>query len=563
MIRFAHGRGMDLVLIAEMPLVLGQARAETCLPLSELRQSLETRFTLVPVSDSTGGPARYARVAETGGRLGFITPLSCKFLHRLQPCPARCQGPAFHLHGPRGIERLAAGPRLRRCSAPRKRHPCRHRSQTKGAHVRHGSWPRFRDHPHHVRTWRLIALPQHHAQSRGVQRPPASRLVVLDRGFRLFFLAAAVWAALLMVLFVLMWAGIDIAAPALSIIDWHAHELLFGYTGAVIAGFLLTAIPNWTKRYPVSGWRLAVLFSIWLAGRVAMAWSEPLGPWPAAIIELCYPLGLAFVIAREIIAGKNYRNLRVLLLVGLFALADALFLYEAFAFGAADIARRGAVSVIVLLIMLVGGRVVPSFTRNWLAQHKLKSVPVPFNQFDAATMAISALALALWTALPDATWTGIALIFAGLANAIRLFRWKGWLTFTEQLVLILHVAFAFVPLGLVATGLSSLFPDTVPPNAALHLLTAGAIGLMTIAMMTRVSLGHTGGVLHADTLIRAIYGSLVGSVLMRFAYGYAYETALLYLSASFWVLGFVLFLFRYRYMASALNDPAFTARPDP
>ena len=396
---------------------------------------------------------------------------------------------------------------------------------------------------------------QRHAQSRGVQRPQAKGPAILDRGFRLFFLAAALWAALLMLLFILALAGLDIAAPALSVIDWHAHELLFGYTGAVIAGFLLTAIPNWTKRFPVSGWRLATLFALWLAGRLAIAFSVPLGPWPTAIIELAYPVGLALVIAREVIAGKNYRNLRVLVLVALFALADAAFLYESFVDGAADFAKRGAISVIIALIMLMGGRVIPSFTRNWLAQHKSTSLPVPFGRYDAATMALSGLALVLWVLVPGMILTAVALILAGLANFGRLARWKGWLAVSEQLVLVLHVAYLFIPLGLVAVGLAIPFPDLVPPTGALHLLTAGAVGLMTMAMMTRVSLGHTGGVLHADLWITAIYWALIVSVGLRVAYGYEPIMPLLHGSATLWMAAFVLFLVRYSYMAVALNEP--------
>ncbi len=397
-------------------------------------------------------------------------------------------------------------------------------------------------------------MSERHAQSRGVQRPQTGP-AILDRGFRLFFLAAAAWAALLMVLFIFMWTGTPILAPALSVTDWHAHELLFGYTGAVIAGFLLTAVPNWTKRFPVSGWRLVALFTLWLAGRFAVGFSEVLGPWPTTIVELAFPVGLAFVIAREVIAGKNYRNLRVLILVALFAIADAGFLYESFETGAADISKRAAISVIIMLIMLMGGRVIPSFTRNWLAQRKVQNLPIPFNRFDAATMALSALAFILWTLFPETLWAAFALIAAAAANAVRLARWKGWQTTPEQLVLVLHVAYAFVPLGQLALGLGIVFPDLVPPTGALHLLTAGAIGMMTLAMMTRVSLGHTGGVLHADLWIKAIYWSAFGAVMLRFAYDYAYVTPMLHTSAALWILAFVLYLVRYRYMASSLNDP--------
>lgn len=391
-----------------------------------------------------------------------------------------------------------------------------------------------------------------YAQSRGVRRPKQGP-AILDRGFRLFFFAAALWAILLMALFVAGLGGMLVVDPALGLIDWHAHELLFGYTGAVIAGFLLTAVPNWTKRYPVSGWRLVVLFTLWLAGRLAMAFSAPLGPLLAVCAELAFPVGLAAVIAREVIAAKNYRNLRVLVLVALFALCDAGFLYEGLVLGVSDYARRGALSVVLMLIMLIGGRVVPSFTRNWLAQRRVDNLPIAFNRTDTAIMAVSGAALALWTIWPDLA--PALLILAGLANLVRLARWKGWQTAAEPLVLVLHAGFLFVPLGMLAVGLSGLWPALVPPTGALHLMTAGAVGLMTLAMMTRVSLGHTGGILHADGWIAAIYVSLVGAVVLRLAYAYSYATGLLDAAATLWILAFALFLWRYRYMATTLNDP--------
>ena len=167
------------------------------------------------------------------------------------------------------------------------------------------------------------------------------------------------------------------------------------------------------------------------------------------------------------------------------------------------------------------------------------------------------MALLAWTFLPDETGTALLLIAAGIANAVRLARWKGWLTHQEQLVLVLHVAFACIPLGLMAVGAAILWPDAIPQTGALHVLTAGAIGLMTLAMMTRVSLGHTGGVLSADIWIKLIYWSLGASVLLRFAYGYVPENSVLHLSAGLWILAFVLFVLRYSYMARSLNDPDF------
>ena len=372
---------------------------------------------------------------------------------------------------------------------------------------------------------------------------------ILRQGFRIFFLAAAIWAALAMAIFVATLSGLDVFSSSFGPVDWHIHELLFGYTGAVIAGFLLTAVPNWTKRLPVSGWRLLVLFLLWAAGRVAVALSADSSALPVAAIDLAFPAWLIFVIARELVAGRNYRNLRVLALVTLLGAANAAYHYEIAVFGTADYSRRGGIAVILLLIMLIGGRIIPSFTRNWLAQKGSKSFPVPFGRFDGLTIAASAAAFLTWIVAPAGFATAIALGLAGGMNLVRLARWRGWQTVSEALVGVLHLAYAFIPAGMIAVSLSIVAPAFVPPAGALHLLTAGAIGMMTLAVMTRASLGHTGGKLHADGEILAIYAALAMSVVLRFAYAVEPALILLVASGSFWILAFSLFGLRFRYMA--------------
>lgn len=373
---------------------------------------------------------------------------------------------------------------------------------------------------------------------------------ILRQGFRIFFLAAAIWAALAMTIFIATLSGFDVISPAFGAVDWHVHEFLFGYTGAVIAGFLLTAVPNWTKRLPVSGGRLLFLFLLWAAGRGAVAFSADSSALLVAAFDLAFPAWLVFVIARELVAGRNYRNLRVLALVTLFGAANAAYHYEVAVFGTADYSRRAGIAVILLLIMLIGGRIIPSFTRNWLAQQKAESFPVPFGRYDGLTILVSAAAFLTWVAAPESFAAAISLGLAGMLNLVRLVRWKGWRTFSEGLVAILHVAYAFVPAGMIAMALSIIAPDRIPPTGALHLLTAGAIGMMTLAVMTRASLGHTGRNLHADGAILAIYAALAFSVVLRFAYSLEPVSMFLVSSGSFWILAFSLFGLRYRYMAS-------------
>jgi uncharacterized protein involved in response to NO len=369
---------------------------------------------------------------------------------------------------------------------------------------------------------------------------------VLSYGFRPFFLGGAAWAAITVALWLPMLTGHLALPTAFSPIEWHAHELIYGYVPAVVAGFLLTAVPNWTGRLPVVGSRLLALFLVWLAGRLAVLVSAVLGLRWVAAIDLSFLAVLGVVIAREIIAGKDRRNLKVLVMVALLATGNAVFHLEAWLGRASGFGTRIGIAATILLIMLIGGRIIPSFTRNWLVKRAAGRLPLPFGRFDIAAMVMSGLALATWIGLPDHRVTAGFSAVAALLNAWRLGRWAGERTAAEPLVLILHVAFAFVPLGFALVALGIVRPDVVAPTGALHAWTAGAIGLMTLAVMTRASLGHTGRPLAATRPIQAVYLAAILAAMARIVAAFSVlRDPMLHLSATTWVLAFLGFVVIY------------------
>ncbi len=369
---------------------------------------------------------------------------------------------------------------------------------------------------------------------------------VLSFGFRPFFLLGSLWAVVVMACFMPMLAGHLALPTAFSPVEWHVHELLYGYLTAVIAGFLLTAVPNWTGRLPVVGAPLLWLVLLWLAGRFAVLVSAWIGASVAAAIDMTFLLALGFVIAREIVAGSNTRNLKVLAVVAVLILANGLFHLEALTDIGNGHGTRLGVAAAVFLIMLIGGRIVPSFTRNWLVRAAPGRLPKPFDRFDALVVAVSAVALILWVVAPDAKPAAIALMTAALFNFLRLARWAGERTAAEPLVTILHVAYAFVPIGFALVALAVYRPDLITPTGALHGWTAGAIGLMTLAVMTRASLGHTGRPLTAERPIILIYTAALAAALARIAaaFGLAQQT-MLYAAAIAWIAAFTGFLVVY------------------
>jgi len=357
-------------------------------------------------------------------------------------------------------------------------------------------------------------------------------------GFRPFFLGGALWAALGIVLWLPQYFGEMSLPTAFDPLDWHIHEMIYGYVGAVIAGFLLTAIPNWTGRLPINGYPLAALFALWLLGRVAIIGSAIWGAWVAAAIDIAFLAVLAFAAAREVVAGNNWRNLRVLVVLGVLIAGNVVFHAEVIVYGAADYGIRLGIAAIVVLITLIGGRVVPSFTRNWLTRNNPGRMPKPFARFDAIAVIGAVVALAAWIALPQSVVAGALLLIAGVLQAARLIRWAGDRAFADRLLLVLHVAYAFVPIGLLLSGAAILWPSIWPISAGLHAWMAGAAGLMTLAVMTRASLGHTGNTLVASIPTQLIYLSALIAALARIAAAFAPSSALLHTAAAAWVLAF-------------------------
>ena len=375
---------------------------------------------------------------------------------------------------------------------------------------------------------------------RSYQGPP-----LFSWGFRPFFLLSAIWAAVA----VPIWLAVFFHGGRIGGVDglqWHIHEMLFGYVGGVVAGFLLTAVPNWTGRLPVTGGPLIGLVVLWLAGRVSGFLPGSMSA-AAPLLDGAFLVVFAGVVWREVLAANNRRNLPVAAMVTVLAAANLLFHARGLWPDAVALSERAAIAALTSLIVLIGGRIVPSFTQNWTLARGIAARPAPFGRFDKATMAVTVTALLLWVLDPWSALVGPPLLLAGLLNLIRLARWRGWLAWRESMVWSLHAGYAWAPVGLFLLGGAALWPAAVPFSAGVHALTAGAMGVMTLAVMTRASRGHTGRPRAADAATTAIYGLVVTAAAARVAAPFLVDVTsiLLMLSAGLWVLAFLGFAAAY------------------
>jgi uncharacterized protein involved in response to NO len=317
--------------------------------------------------------------------------------------------------------------------------------------------------------------------------------VILSYAFRPFFLLNGVFGIVAVALWVAMLTGHGGVFHVGNSVLWHAHEMLVGFIMATIAGFVLTAGANWTGRPPVSGMPLGWLVLVWVLGRVAMLLA---GVLPTALVagtDMLFPLLLTGLFACEIVAARNRRNYKVVAMVAALAVINGLYHFGSAGIinGADRVALHLFVHTVVLLIAVIAGRIVPNFTANWLRARGHEALPVNNAFHDRLALSLTVVVgLRASFAAPDHI-TGYLALAAAIAHAVRLSRWHGAATTAEPLLLALHVAYAWLPLGYLVLAASS-FGVVFAPTVALHALTMGAVGSMIMAMQTRVPLGHTG-----------------------------------------------------------------------
>ena len=387
----------------------------------------------------------------------------------------------------------------------------------------------------------MAILPQTAGEKRRAYRGPA----LFSQGFRPFFFSAALFAGLAIPLWMAAFSHGLTVGPGGNALGWHGHEMIFGYVAAVITGFVMTAIPNWTGRMPVMGMPLFLFFLLWLAGRGAMFIGG--NGLLVAGIDSLFLVAVAGFVWREVTAGKNWRNLPVCIIISLLALANILYHAGAALDLPYQFGLRMALALIAMLMMFIGGRVIPSFTTNWMKKQGLAILPAPFGFFDKVALLAAAISLLGWMFLPDSKIVAVCFLIAAMLHFIRLARWRGWHAGRDALVLILHIAYAWIPAAFVLMGLAILRPDILTSAHALHALTAGAVGQLTLAVMTRASLGHCGRQLRAGAITVLIYLLVFVGALARVVIPFTGIDHALGMSIAgvIWASGFLLFAAAY------------------
>lgn len=371
---------------------------------------------------------------------------------------------------------------------------------------------------------------------------------ILGRGFRPFFLLAAAYACVYVPIWLAVLGGLGAAPGWNDPIAWHAHEMLFGMVAAAIAGFLLTSVPVWTQTSPVVGARLAALVALWALGRVALLLVGAVPPLVAAVLDVAFLPALATVLAGPLLAPSQRRNVGFLaVLVGL-ALANAAL--HGAAIGHAWLpprtALRGVVDGVAILLVVIGGRITPAFTRAAFARAGIDAPIAARPALDRLAIGGAVAAALAGVAGLDAL-RGAACAIAGTAVLARLAGWQTRRTLGDPLLWSLHLGQAWLAAGLLL-GAVSHASAAVPPTIALHALTAGAMGTMIVAVMTRVALGHTGRPLVALPGTSAIYALVAAGALVRVVAPLGWPAHALgawTVAGLLWSAGFGLFLLRY------------------
>lgn len=391
---------------------------------------------------------------------------------------------------------------------------------------------------------------------------PANRFALFDYGFRPFFLLAGIEAVVAMAVW--LSAYFDPSswpADALPAWLWHAHEMMFGFVPAAVAGFLLTAVPSWTGGRGFSGAPLMTLVTIWIAGRVAMI-PDVVSAQIAAAIDLLFFPALGFLLAAPLIRARKLRNLPFLVLLTLLFAANLAFHLGRLGTlpGGEFIGLGAAADVVAIIVAIIGGRIIPAFTQNGLRQRGIAFTISPLPALDGA--AIGAMVLVLASDLIPMSGVivgGVALI-AGLLHAVRLARWGGWHTRRMPLLWVLHVGYGFLVLALLLKGANVLTGAAIGAKW-MHALTIGCFATLILGVTTRASLGHTGRPLVPAKSVIAAYALVPLAALIRvFAPAIApdHYALSIALAAGLWLIAFLSYLFAF---APILTGPRADGKP--
>ena len=372
------------------------------------------------------------------------------------------------------------------------------------------------------------------------ERGATQAFALWSLGFRPFYLLAAIFASLSIALWGAQAAG-WLTTPYLRGPLWHAHEMIFGFTLAVMTGFLFTAVRNWTSRPTPTGASLAALALLWVAGRVLV-----LTPFDvaAACANVAFPLAVAVGIGKALVGSGNRHNLFFVGLLVIMAAAAAATHAAQLHIAAlpAWLGLRAALDVILVVMTVLGGRVIPMFTRNGVPGALVRS-----NVLVDRIVPVSAVALLVCDVVSaPPVLLAVVLGIGAAAQAVRVLLWRPWQTRRVPLVWILHVGYCWIPMHLALRGLSEF--DLVAAPLATHALTVGAIGGLTLGMMTRTARGHTGRPLHGDGWEIAAYASVTAAavtrVLVPLALPNLYSAAVV-ASAALWSAAYAIYAVRY------------------
>lgn len=380
--------------------------------------------------------------------------------------------------------------------------------------------------------------------------------LLFSYAFRPFFLLLVVQAIAMVLFWSLTWSGVVPFAWQRNPVYWHGHEMLNGFAGAAIAGFLLTAVANWTNRPAISGWPLMLLCAVWLGGRLALDSAVA-----AAIFDIGFWTLLLMIAANEILRAGNRRNYKLLFVLGAMLLIDAGWHYAELHQAALQRSFLWAqMYLVVLLVTIIGGRVIPAFTGNWLRRQSASQqvpalpahMPAAFNYIDLlAILAFVGFALCSVLSAPSIVTLAVGMIAAAL-HALRLSRWLGHLTLSDPLVWMLHLSYAWIPVGIALMALASF--GWVSPSAGIHALTTGAIAGMIVSVSSRAALGHTNRALVAHPALTCSILLLNFTAVLRVGASMLDMQLLISLSALSWIAAFL--CYGYVFAPILLGPPA-------